>query len=503
MKAIVLARVSDKKQDSNEAQVMRIADFIKSKDLEVWKTYEIEESSSRGDRKKFHEVIKDIEKAKEPIALVVDTIDRLQRSFKESVLLDDLRKSGKLVIYFYRENLTIHKDSNSADILRWEMGVLLAHSYILQLSDNVKRTFEHKRRNGEWTGTPPIGYMNVTLENEKKDIMIDPERGHLIQALFEYYATGNYSITTLWQKMTKMGLRNRDGREVARSNIEYILKDPFYHGVARSLKYGLYPHRYPTLITRELFDTCQRILTGRKKQPAKMASAEYSIFKGLIRCGKPACGCSYSPELKKKKGIVTYACSNGKHVCRREYMSENKLLKPIYKVFDAFESIPQEVQDRLVEELRRSNESEVEFHSREITRVRAEYDRHQRRLEKATELCLDGSITPDERAKIVEKEKDAQYRLDLEMEEHTKADHEYHIHVNTVLNLTRRIRPIFAGSEVSEKRAIINFILSNLTVSDRKLTFSMRKPFDAILDLAHHPNGLRRQDSNLEPSPYT
>ena len=95
MKAIVLARVSDKKQDSNEAQVLRIADYTKYKQLTVWKTYEIEESSTKGDREKFQEVIRDIEQSKEPIALVVDTVDRLQRSFKESVVLDNLRKRFK------------------------------------------------------------------------------------------------------------------------------------------------------------------------------------------------------------------------------------------------------------------------------------------------------------------------------------------------------------------------------------------------------------------------
>lgn len=51
MKAIILARVSDKKQDSNEAQVVRVSDYIKRTGLTVWKTYEIEESSTKGDRK--------------------------------------------------------------------------------------------------------------------------------------------------------------------------------------------------------------------------------------------------------------------------------------------------------------------------------------------------------------------------------------------------------------------------------------------------------------------
>ncbi len=112
-------------------------------------------------------------------------------------------------------------------------------------------------------------------------------------------------------------------------------------------------------------------------------------------------------------------------------------------------------------------------------------------------------ITKEIYDKKLEELKDQQYRLGIELEEHTKADHQYHIHVATVLNLCRRIRAIFDDprSEVSEKRAILNFILQNPTVDGKKLVFTMRKPFDVVLELAECPTWLRDQDSNLEPSP--
>lgn len=40
-----------------------------------------------------------------------------------------------------------------------------------------------------------------------------------------------------------------------------------------------------------------------------------------------------------------------------------------------------------------------------------------------------------------------QYRLNIELDEYTKADHEYHVHVNTVLNFSRKIGDIFESSE--------------------------------------------------------
>lgn len=50
-------------------------------------------------------------KQKETIAVLVDAVDRLQRSFKETPLLEELRVSGKIELHFIRENLKISKDT--------------------------------------------------------------------------------------------------------------------------------------------------------------------------------------------------------------------------------------------------------------------------------------------------------------------------------------------------------------------------------------------------------
>src|SRR3989338_4611068 len=237
MKAIILARVSDKKQDSNEAQVVRVSDYVKFKGLTSWKTIEIEESSTKGDREKFQEVIKIIQESKEPIALVVDTVDRLQRSFKESDQLEELRKIGKIELHFYRENLVVHKDSNSADLIRWDMAVMFARSYVLQLSDNVKRSFEQKLRNGEWTGRAPYGYVNIDLENDKKDIILKEFESGIVLKMYEWYATGAFSMLLIRKK-----LKEDYNISFSKGFIDSILKNPFYYG-SMLQKGKQYPHK--------------------------------------------------------------------------------------------------------------------------------------------------------------------------------------------------------------------------------------------------------------------
>lgn len=52
------------------------------------------------------------------IAIVADAVDRFQRSFKESVLIDELIRKELVELYFYREGMVIGKGASSTDILR-------------------------------------------------------------------------------------------------------------------------------------------------------------------------------------------------------------------------------------------------------------------------------------------------------------------------------------------------------------------------------------------------
>ena len=174
MRAIIMARVSTKEQEeegySIPSQVRRLSEYAQKKQLIVYKTFQITESSCLDTRKDFEKVITLIKQSKEPVALITDTVDRLQRSFRESVILEDYRKSGKLELHFFRENLILNQNSNSNDLIRWDMGVMFARSYVLQLSDNVKRSIEQKLRNGEWIGKAPIGYINIVNDNGTKQL---------------------------------------------------------------------------------------------------------------------------------------------------------------------------------------------------------------------------------------------------------------------------------------------------------------------------------------------
>ena len=502
MKAIILARVSTEEQmnegQSIPAQLSRAREYAKRKGLNIYKEYQFDESSIKDQRTKFEQVVEEIKKAKEPIALIVETVDRLQRGFKESVLLDEFRKQGKLEIHFIRENLVVHKDSNSSEIQRWDLAVFLAKSFVLQISDNVKRTYEYKIRHGEWIGKAPIGYLNEPDENGNKDIKPDPARAHLVVRMFEFYATGNYSIRTLAEEMKKLGLRTtlKNSKPLTTGMIHSTLQNPFYYGMMR-VKKELYQHRYEPLISKELFDKVQQVRLGYHKKPFKYAGKPF-ILRGLVKCADEQCGCTITAEIHKRHNY--YSCTNYKRIHpKRVYIREEDLLTPINETLKNIRLSDEKIQE-ITENLKKSEKSKNDFHKQSLATFRKEYDLIQTRISNSYDAMADGSITKDMFNKKLKEYKEKQAGLEAKMQSYTDADENFYLTANILLNLAKMAYKVFQRSEVEEKRQLLGFLLQNLTLEDKKLNFELKTPFNGVLQANKCSNLLRGQDSNLQPN---
>ncbi len=500
MKTINVARVSTEEQkDANislPAQEERIKTYCSKKDFDVIKTYSFEESAYKAKRDEFDVIMEHIQEAskKEKIAVCFDKVDRFSRGsvFDKRVgILYEMALADKIELHFVSDGQIINNQMSAVEKFQFGMSLGLAKYYSDAIGDNVRRAFEQKRRNGEWTGGVRLGYLNIHLDEEKrlrKDIIIDPERAHLIQKMFELYATGNYSTLTIRDLMSKEGLCSGTGKPLALSMVDHILNNTFYYGqmVAKGKSYQ---HKYQPLITKELFDKCQRIRKGWNKKPFQYASKPF-VLRGLVRCDK--CGCSMSPEIQKGKYIY-YSCTNGKKdICSTKvYIPEKDLLKPVYELLEAFNSIPQEKIDQLVEGLKQSTEAKNVYHKSAIDSFQSEYKATQAKIGRLMDLLIDDSITKIDYDKRLKEFKEKQYQINIQLEEHTKADESYYITASTVFNLAKDALELFESSEVDEKRAILNYILQNYTVNEKTPCITMRSPFKELLSLTNQPIGLR------------
>jgi len=92
--------------------------------------------------------------------------------------------------------------------------------------------------------------------------------------------------------------------------------------------------------------------------------------------------------------------------------------------------------------------------------------------------------------------KEKQEDLLLQMKEHSKADENFYITATTVLDLASRALEIFKSSEVTEKRALLEFLLQNCFLNRRKLLFELKTPFNVISQYGKTQDWFPGQDSN-------
>ncbi len=119
-------------------------------------------------------------------------------------------------------------------------------------------------------------------------------------------------------------------------------------------------------------------------------------------------------------------------------------------------ALTEEQIEAVTQYLKEIHESESQFHTESLTSLQKERDKIQKRLTQIYDDKLDGVI--DERL-YLEKVRDYKTRkLEItdEMKNHEKADQNFYVTANMVLNLAARAREIFESSEVSEKRQLMN-----------------------------------------------
>jgi DNA invertase Pin-like site-specific DNA recombinase len=91
--AVIFERVSSEEQKkgaSIDAQLKTVIDYCDNRKFKILDKFSIVESSTRGGRLKFYEMLEFVKAQKHKTAIVVNCVDRLQRGYKECVELDDL-----------------------------------------------------------------------------------------------------------------------------------------------------------------------------------------------------------------------------------------------------------------------------------------------------------------------------------------------------------------------------------------------------------------------------
>lgn len=469
-KAVLYARVSSKEQEkegfSIPSQLKLLNKYATDNRFQVVHEYLDVETAKKSGRTGFIEMIEFLRneaKLKQPSLcriLLVEKTDRLYRNLKDWVTIDEL----DLEIHFVKENVILSQESRSSEKFMHGIKVLMAKNYIDNLSEETKKGMIEKAEQGIYPSFAPLGYINVEC-NGKRFIQPDPEVGWQVCKLFEWYATGNYSLLELTKKSHNEGFVSRkSGQMVPKSVVHKILKNPLYYGEFRWAG-KMYKGIHEPLISWDLFDRVQEVMAEKGRRKTGQQKHNWA-FQGLLSCGH--CGCAMVAEIKKKRYIY-YHCTGNKGKCPEKWIREEEIARQFGEAIGAIK-MDNDVLDWVVSALKESHEDEIKYHSEQVSALQRRCEKLQRRLDAMYDDKLDGKIDQEfynRKSSAWKKEQDGIMR---KIANHQGANRAYLDEGVKLLELAQRAVILYEKQTEHEKRRIINFVCSNSIWKDGRLS---------------------------------
>jgi len=298
-------------------------------------------------RASFMRVIADIEDGKVN-CVVCKTLSRAFRNYSDQGYYLEQYFPQKNVRFISTGDPKIDTYTNPEAITGLEVPItgLMNDRYAAKTSSDVRRTFDHKRRKGEFIGAfAPYGF--IKDPKDKNRLLLDEEVVPIKRDILRWFVHDGMSLAGIAKRLNELGVLNptaykrsqgyaycnphveiNDGLWVS-SSVRRILTDKMnlghmVQGKQRVVSYKVHdrvatsPNEWfikedthePTF-TQEEFDTAQRLLQRDTCTP--VGGRKVYMFAGFIRCAD----CKKALRRNPSNGHAYYAC--------RTYTEKSKL----------------------------------------------------------------------------------------------------------------------------------------------------------------------------------
>lgn len=487
--ALLYIRVSSKAQEdgySLDAQEKLGYEYATRKNLTIVKCWKVWESAWKEDRESFNQLIEYAKRHNEIKHIIFDVTDRMTRNDFDKIKILDLVKLHGKTIHFSRSNKILNREATSEDVFMMDIEVAVAKKMSNDISRKTRMGMQEKAEQGLYPSTAPLGYKNNRLTGL---IEVDEAKAPFVKRMFELMATGTHSHLTLSDQLYREGLRNRNGNKCGKSAIAFFLHNSIYYGVFR-WKGRMFQGSHPPLITKELFDKAQAVMSG--KSIIHIQHKGFA-FNNLMLCG--ICGCKVLGERKKGR-YHYYHCtfSKGRHH-GKVYLREEKLSE-LFEVPVKAVTLDAKIADWLMDGLREEDKGTEELQEKRLAVLKTNYEKISNRISALLDAKFDKAITEEA---FIAKEKEYQGQLieiRTQMAGLKRTNPNYPIDAHRTLELSKRLHPLYVRTNHADRAQILQMIASNYTLVDVTPIPKWRKPFDIIAEGLSRPEWLPRLGSN-------
>jgi len=258
-----------------------------------------------------------------------------------------------------------------------QIGGLVNEWYLDDLSANVRKTLEHKKKKGEWTGSfAPYGYETDPRDHNK--LLVDQTAAYIVKDIFKMYLSGQGYIAiaknlndrripnpSVYKRSCGLKFRASSGGPTSEiwtsSTISRILRNETYTGTMVQGKRKKLDYKHPSLavpqdkwirvpdtheaiIDTETWNAVQSKFAGNRSRQEKFTGCRH-VLSGKVYCAecgnsmwKMSCQLSYGRYQYFKCRTVkesNTACTNNRGV-RVDYLEQtvtdaiNALLCELY-----------------------------------------------------------------------------------------------------------------------------------------------------------------------------
>jgi DNA invertase Pin-like site-specific DNA recombinase len=468
MRYFLYARKSTDEPDrqilSIEAQLAELREYAKREGLPIVKEFIESKTAKEPGREIFNDMIASIEGGKAQ-GIIAWHPDRLARNSIDGGRIIYLVDTAKITALKFP---TFWFDPTPQGKFMLSIAFGQSKYYVDNLSENIKRGFRQKLRNGIWPGYAPIGYLN---DKNTRTIFPDKDRVVFIRKIFELYATGDYPLAEVRRIMNGVGLKGRR-TILSISNYQYMLRNPVYYGLIR-YNGELYEGKHEPLITKALFDKCQEVMK-RKSKPKGPKLKPYS-YRGTFHCA--SCGCFITTETQKGHNYLR--CTKRKGACAEPYVREELITEQIKGELKSV-SLPPALANGLI--LMTENERAALAQAGESARqkLRDNLAILTDQLGKLLDLVLQGHLTQSEyaekKAQLVNEKKEIENKLAaFARQGANRFEPEIELYREAIY-----VGELAERGKAEENREKLKKIGSNFRIGRRRLSVEFKKPWEFI-----------------------
>lgn len=277
----------------------------------------------------------------------------------------------------------------------------MAQSESMRISDRTRDGIHQVLSQGFWTAHPPVGYRKgpVTLIDGKERRLCepDPAKADTVRRCFERYAAGE----------TKADLFASAGKAlgVAKSQFHRMFHNPFYCGLVfvkphRSSGAQILPGRHEAIVSRELWDECQRIADTSEHptkgktwtQGADVVDSEFWL-KGVLKC--PITGRNMTAYRSRGKRGRYFAYYASQKIKGGQIIPAGRAHSIISAALAGLRISPEHY-DEIRSEVARQMSERTTAASREADQAGKAIDRAKARLANIREQFADGNLNAEE-----------------------------------------------------------------------------------------------------------